>query len=86
MKKILFFILLISSIETNAQFWSEKATGFNESATSLNSISIVDSNVIWANAYGITIPLDPNYTIKEFTRSIDGGNTCLPLPWKGIVY
>lgn len=78
MKKTLFFILLISSIETNAQFWSEKATGFNESATSLNSISIVDSNVIWANAYGITIPLDPNYTIKEFTRSIDGGNTWTP--------
>lgn len=75
MKKILFFILLINSIEANAQFWFEKATGFNESATSLNSISIVDSDVIWANAYGITIPLDPNYTIKEFTRSIDGGNT-----------
>ena len=75
MKNSLLFLLLITSLVANAQFWSEKATGFTTPARSLNSISIVDANVIWANAFDNTNQLDPSYTIKEYTRSTDGGNT-----------
>lgn len=75
MKKILLFILLTSFFITNAQFWTEKAAGFNTPSRSLNSISIVDANVIWANAFDNSDLLDPQYNVKEFTLSIDGGNT-----------
>lgn len=75
MKKFLLSILLVISFTVNAQFWNEKATGFTTPARSLNSISIVDANVIWANAFDNTIQLNPSYTIKEYTRSTDGGNT-----------
>ncbi|HWS59662.1 MAG TPA: T9SS type A sorting domain-containing protein [Flavobacterium sp.] len=75
MKKKLLFILLTSSFFTNAQFWAEKATGFDTPSRSLNSISIVDANVIWANAFDNSDLINPNYNVKEFTLSIDGGNT-----------
>jgi hypothetical protein len=75
MKKKLLLILLLCSLATNAQFWTEKATGFSTPSRSLNSISIVNTNVIWAIAFDNTAPLNPIYSIKEFTRSIDGGNT-----------
>lgn len=75
MKRLLLHLLLFSPILINAQFWTEKATGFTTPSRSLNSISIVDSNVIWANAFDNTAPLSPVYTIREFTKSIDGGNT-----------
>lgn len=75
MKKILLYTFLIFTITINAQIWSEKATGFATPARSLNSISIVDANVIWANAFDNTVQLDPSYTIKEFTLSTDGGDT-----------
>ncbi len=52
-----------------------KASGFTTPARSLNSISIVDANVIWANAFDNTDQLDPGFTVKEYTRSTDGGNT-----------
>lgn len=78
MKKTVLFILLVCSFSVNAQFWTTKATGFTTPSRSLNSISIVDANVIWANAFDNSIPLDPNYTIKEFTRSTDGGNLWSP--------
>lgn len=66
---------MISSFVTNAQFWSEKATGFTNPARSLNSISIVDANVIWANAFDNTDTDNSDHTVKEFTKSTDGGNT-----------
>ncbi|HWS60091.1 MAG TPA: T9SS type A sorting domain-containing protein [Flavobacterium sp.] len=75
MKKKSLLLIMMSSFAANAQFWSEKATGFATPARSLNSISIVDANVIWANAFDNTVQLDPSYTIKEFTRSTDGGDT-----------
>jgi photosystem II stability/assembly factor-like uncharacterized protein len=78
MKKILLFVLAISSFGVNAQFWTQKATGFTTPQRILNSIAIVDANVIWANAIDNSTPLEPNYTIKEFTRSTDGGNTWTP--------
>ncbi len=75
MKKILLFALIASSFGVNAQFWTEAATGFATPARSLNSISIVNANVIWANAFDNANQLAPIYLVKEYTRSIDGGNT-----------
>ena len=75
MKKILLSLLLATSTVTNAQIWTEKATGFATPGRSLYTISIVDPNVIWANGFDNSVPLSPVNSIKEFTRSIDGGNT-----------
>jgi photosystem II stability/assembly factor-like uncharacterized protein len=78
MKKILLTILLAVSFCANAQFWTEKATGFTTPDRSLNSISIVDANVIWANAFDNFDPSNQDYTVKEYTKSTDGGNTWIP--------
>jgi len=75
MEKKLLLFLLISSFVANAQFWTEKATGFSNPSLTLNSISIVDANVIWANAYDNSDPMNTDFTIHQFTRSVDGGNT-----------
>ena len=60
----------------NAQFWSEKATGFTAANRTLSSISIVNTSVIWAIA--LDNSADTDYTIKEFTKSTDGGETWTP--------
>ncbi|MES2574516.1 MAG: T9SS type A sorting domain-containing protein [Bacteroidota bacterium] len=73
MKKKLLSLTLLISFGINAQSWTEKATGFTNPNRSLNSISIVDANVIWANAFDNTDQANQDYTIKEFTKSIDGG-------------
>jgi photosystem II stability/assembly factor-like uncharacterized protein len=79
MKKTLLTLFLITvSYAVNAQFWSEKATGFYSPSRTLNSISIVNSSVIWANAMDVSTPATPDYTIKEFTKSTDGGQTWTP--------
>ena len=75
MKKILLSFSLAISFAAHAQIWTEKATGFAAPGRSLYTISIVDPNVIWANAFDNSVPLSPVNSIKEFTRSIDGGNT-----------
>lgn len=75
MKKNFLLILLTTSFVIKAQFWSPKATKFTSLSRSLNSISKVDANVIWANTFDNSDPNNPNFTVKEFTRSIDGGNT-----------
>ncbi|HEY6142485.1 MAG TPA: T9SS type A sorting domain-containing protein [Flavobacterium sp.] len=75
MKKKLLLIISLISFGVNAQSWTEKATGFSSPNISLNSISIVDDNVIWASAFDITDFEHPDYTVKEFTKSIDSGET-----------
>lgn len=75
MKKILLLFLLTTSFVVNAQFWDQKATGFANPSRSLHSISIVDTNVIWAIAFDNSDSSNQDFTIKEFTRSLDGGNT-----------
>ncbi len=75
MKKILLAILLVFCLMANAQtpnFWHEKATGFTDADKTLNSISIVDANTIWANEFDFT---NQDYTLKTFTRSTDAGET-----------
>lgn len=77
MKKLLLSTLLIISFSANAQFWSEKATGFTTPGRGLYSISIVDVSSVWALASDSNVdPVD--LTIKEFTLSTDGGNTWTP--------
>ena len=76
MKKKLLFLIMISSFVANAQFWSEKATGFATANRTLSSISIVDASVIWAIALDNSAV--PDYTIKEFTKSTNGGETWTP--------
>lgn len=71
MKKLLLSTLLIISFSSNAQFWTEKATGFTTANRTLSSISIVDASVIWAVA--LDNSAIPDYTIKEFTKSTNGG-------------
>ncbi|NDP26072.1 MAG: T9SS type A sorting domain-containing protein [Flavobacterium sp.] len=78
MKKLLLSLIMISSFVANAQIWTEKATGFTTPSRSLNSISIVDQNVIWANAFDNSDPVNQDFTTKEFTKSTDGGNTWIP--------
>jgi len=73
MKKILLFTLLAISNSLNAQFWTEKATGFTTANRGLYSISIVDANIVWSIAFDNSAT--PDFAVKEFTRSLDGGNT-----------
>ena len=61
MKKILLPVLFISSFVANAQFWTEKATGFTDADKTLNSISIVDADNVWANEFDTTTQ---DYTLK----------------------
>lgn len=78
MKKKLLSLILLISLGANSQSWTNKATGFTNPNRTLDCISIVDANVIWANAYDNSNPLAPTYNIKEFTKSIDGGETWTP--------
>lgn len=72
MKKLLLCFLALYSIGVNAQFWTEKASGFTNANSIVSSISIVDANVIWA--------ISNTSTVIEFTKSIDGGNTWTSKP------
>ena len=52
--------------------WIGQATGFADNFMGLNSISIVDENVVWATAYdGNT----PDNRIQQYTITTDGGNS-----------
>jgi hypothetical protein len=73
MKKSLLILFFLTALSANAQFWTEKSTGFTTATRGLGSISIVDANTVWAIATdgsggGST-------TVKEVTRSTNGGNT-----------
>ncbi|HLA55681.1 MAG TPA: hypothetical protein VK623_06255, partial [Flavobacterium sp.] len=73
MKKLLLSIFIVSSFAANAQFWTQKAAGFATASRGINCISIVDANVIWAKAYDGSATANPS--IREYTKSTDGGNT-----------
>lgn len=77
MKKPLLLLIIISSFVANAQFWTEKATGFTTPGRGLYFISIADQNAVWALGVD-NQPNNQDLTIKEFTRSNDGGNTWTP--------
>ncbi len=76
MKKILLLSICLTAISSFAQdFWTSKATTFQDLSRGIDDISIVDNNVIWAKAYdgSSTSPTPPE--VREFTLSTDGGNT-----------
>lgn len=72
MKKILLLIVVCTSFSMNAQFWTEKSTGFSTATRGIGSISIPNATTIWASA---TDGTGTATNVKEITRSTDGGNT-----------
>lgn len=74
MKKILLLSLCLTAISSFGQaFWTVKATTFSQVSRGLDDMSIVDNNIVWAKAYDGASTTPQN--VREFTRSIDGGNT-----------
>lgn len=69
--RLLIAVLLISSI-SQAQFWTENASGFPLTSTGLSKIHIVDDNVAWATGYD---GLNPNVNVQRFSTTSDGGST-----------
>ncbi|NBX39810.1 MAG: hypothetical protein EBR54_10450, partial [Flavobacteriia bacterium] len=51
--------------------WVTQASSFANSSYGINSISIVDANVVWATAYDTAY----NTPVRKFTRTINGGTT-----------
>lgn len=77
MKKILLLTLCLTALTSFGQtFWTAKATAFSQVSRGLDDFSIVDNNVIWAKAYDGASTTPQN--VRQFTRSIDGGNTWIP--------
>ena len=76
MKKTLLLLLVLTGLSANAQFWTVKSTGFATVSRGLGSISIVDANNVWAMA--VDGSAAASNTVKEITRSTDGGNTWTP--------
>ena len=66
-------LMLLGAGAAHAQFWTPKATGFASASRGIDDISIVDDNVVWVKAYDGSGT--GNQTIKDFSRSTDGGNT-----------
>ena len=78
MKKLLLLLMFAFFTNANAQFWTVKATGFTAASRGINSISIPSPTVVWAKAYDGAPPVPPATTpavVREYTKSIDGGNT-----------
>jgi PKD repeat protein len=55
--------------------WEVQATGFAESSRGINYIDAVDNKIVWAMAYDGS---GSGNKIKEFTKTIDGGNHWTP--------
>ena len=61
--------------------WLPQATGFTAQSRGIDHISIVNPNVVWANAYdGSGNKVNP----LEFTKTTDGGATWTPGKYSGI--
>lgn len=68
----LLFAFIFISINVQAQFWTENASGFPLSSTGLSKIHIVDDNVVWATGYD---GINPNVNVQRFSTSSDAGAT-----------
>ena len=76
MKKILLSLsLLLAGYATNAQSWTEQASGFSEASRGISEFSVVNANTVWALAYN---GADTAINIQEFTKTTDGGATWVP--------
>ncbi len=61
--------------------WLPQATGFSEKSVGINYISIVNPNVVWANAYDGS---GSGKNLLEFTKTVNGGDTWVPGKYTGI--
>lgn len=74
MKKTLLLIIVFMTINLHSQtFWTSKSSTFSQVNRGIDDFSIVDDNVVWAQAFDGASNTPQN--VREFTRSIDGGNT-----------
>ncbi|MBN2639619.1 MAG: S8 family serine peptidase [Bacteroidales bacterium] len=72
------YFITVYSLATGA--WEPQATGFTEASRGINYISIVNSNVAWANAYDGS---GNSAVVHQFTRTSDGGQTWTPGTYSG---
>ena len=61
--------------------WLPQATGFSAQSRGINYISIVNPDVVWANAYDGS---GKGASVQEFTKTSDGGNTWKPGTYNGV--
>lgn len=68
----LLFACLFTCLTTQAQFWTENASGFPLTSTGLSKIHIVDDNIAWATGYD---GINPNLNVQRFSTTNDAGAT-----------
>jgi subtilisin family serine protease/photosystem II stability/assembly factor-like uncharacterized protein len=71
--------ILVYPLITGA--WQPQATGFSQKSVGINYISIVNPEVVWANAYDGS---GNGANLQEFTKTTDGGNTWKPGKYNGV--
>ncbi len=69
-KTFFFAILILISLASIAQ-WNLQASSFSNPGLGVNSISIVNSNVVWATAYDTAFAT----SVNKYTRTVNGGTT-----------
>jgi PKD repeat protein len=66
------FITVTEAGALNCKSWSEQATGFSSINRGIESIEVVNANVVWAVAYDGS---GGGATIRDYTRTTNGGTT-----------
>ncbi|MGV9002524.1 T9SS type A sorting domain-containing protein [Flavobacterium sp.] len=77
MKKILLSLsLLLAGYASNAQSWTQQASGFSEVSRGISEFSVVNASTVWALAYDGTATGNPDP--QQFTKTTNGGTTWTP--------
>ncbi len=71
--------ILVYPLITGA--WLPQATGFSQKSVGINYISIVNPDVVWANAYDGS---GNGKNLLAFTKTVDGGDTWKPGKYNGV--
>lgn len=71
-KHLLFIMALFISLGLNAQYWSQQNTNMAGTATGVDQVSVVDSNIVWVNGFNGS---GAGQFIKVHARTQDGGTT-----------
>ena len=69
--KLYFLLLLIVYTSCIKAQWVTESSGFATAGYGINSISIVNANVVWATAYDTS----GTAIVNKFTRTLNGGTT-----------
>ncbi len=69
------YITVNSNSTSNCVTWNTQATGFTTASRGIRHVEIVNSNVAWAVAYDGS---GSNAVIRDYTRTIDAGQTWVP--------